>query len=298
MLKLVMKSIPFRYIYLLFLISTTSLTPLIGQHKQEEKACFMCKADLHYHNSESPYHDFSFKKELPFLGGLAGLSAINLLIDAPTPLTEEDILGLDGQSINSFDRYAISKNSDKAQEISDFFLTGVLVLPAIFLSNHHTRKDVIPLVVMTLEVAGLNYALTSITKKVVKRTRPLAYNPVFSLEEKTSESARVSFFSGHTSHTTSLSFLVAKVMTDYHPDARTGVKIGIWTFAASIPALTGYLRIRAGKHFPTDTIVGYLAGGLIGIGIPELHKRNRKTDQKVKIQPLLGVGTASVRVTF
>lgn len=299
MLKLTVPSFSFRCIYLLFLIKLIVVIPLIGQHDAEGRVCFLCNTETRHHHKESPYHDFSLKNELPYIGSFAGLAAIHFLIDSPKPLTEEDILGLDGQSINSFDRYAISKSSKQAQNLSDFFLTGVLVLPAIFLSNHHTRKDIIPLATMSLEVIGINVALTSITKKIAKRTRPLAYNSAFPLEEKITENTRLSFFSGHTSHTSALSFLIAKVMTDYHPEARRGVKIGIWAFSASVPAVTGYLRVRGGKHFPTDVIAGYLAGGLLGIVIPNLHKpHHHRTDRKFKVQPSLGMGNASVRITF
>ena len=39
-----------------------------------------------------------------------------------------------------------------------------------------------------------------------------------------------------------------------------------------LPAVTGYLRFKAGKHFPTDIIVGYGVGATIGYLVPELHK--------------------------
>jgi len=282
---------------LLFLILTSFTNIGLSQHAP--KACFLCKEATHYHHHESPYKPFTFKSELPILSSMAGLTITNFLIADPDPLTEVDILQLDEQNINAFDRYAISKNSEQAKKLSDFFLTGVLVLPTIFLSNHHTRQDIIPLLSLSLEVIALNYTLTNITKKLVQRTRPLAYNSEFPLEEKLAKNVRKSFYSGHTSHTAALSFLMAKVMTDYHPDAKLGLKIGIWTFAASIPALTGYWRVRAGKHFPTDTIVGYLAGGLVGIAVPHFHKRrSNKSSKRVRVQPSLGIGMASCRVYF
>jgi len=170
------------------------------------------------------------------------------------------------------------------------------MLPAIFISNHHTRKDLVPLVAMSLEVILTNYALTEITKRLASRTRPLAYNPNFPIEEKLTKNARLSFFSGHTSHTSALSFMMAKVMTDYHPHTSKGFKIGIWSFAAAIPAVTGYLRVRAGKHFPTDTITGFVAGGLVGILIPHFHKK--RVNKKVKLSPSFGWNQAMVRLQF
>lgn len=270
------------------------VSPVYSQHTKKE--CFICQGHTHG-VKERPYKSFTFKSEWPFIASATGLALTSQLLNAPTPLTIEEINGLDKNNVNSFDRYAISKNSSSAQNTSDFLLTGVLVLPAIFLSNHHTRKDLIPLIVMPAEAILINLSLTNISKKLVKRTRPLAYNPNFSLEEKLEENARVSFFSGHTSHTATLSFLMAKVMTDYHPHANKGFKIGIWSFAALVPATTGYLRVRAGKHFPTDTIAGFIAGGLVGVLVPHFHKK-RKIAKKIKLQPSLGFNTASLRMQF
>ena len=264
-----------------------------------EKDCFICQSGHSYHDHESPYKTLSFKSESPILGSIVGLTATSLLLKAPRPLTVSEINLLDKNDVNAFDRYATSLNSASAQRASDIFLTGVLVLPSIFLSNHSTRKDVVPLVIMSAETVLINLALTNITKKLAQRTRPLAYNSNFALEEKTKENARLSFYSGHTSHTASLSFLIAKIMTDYHPHARKGIKIGIWSFSAAIPAVTGYLRVRAGKHFPTDTITGFIAGGLVGILVPHFHQKRKDLKyQKVIITPSLGVGVAAIKVQF
>jgi hypothetical protein len=35
---------------------------------------------------------------------------------------------------------------------------------------------------------------------------------------------------------------------------------------------TGALRVEAGMHFPTDVIVGGIAGMGLGIAVPELHR--------------------------
>jgi membrane-associated phospholipid phosphatase len=36
---------------------------------------------------------------------------------------------------------------------------------------------------------------------------------------------------------------------------------------------TGLLRVLAGKHFPTDVIVGAVAGSAVGLTVPFLHRR-------------------------
>ncbi len=37
----------------------------------------------------------------------------------------------------------------------------------------------------------------------------------------------------------------------------------------------GYLRMKAGVHYPTDVIAGYTPGAAIGLIIPVLHKNNQ-----------------------
>jgi len=285
----------FHHYFLLILFLFVQSVGYTQTKKETNRHCLVCQDDGHS-ILERPYKDFSFKSELPFIGSIVGLGITSELINDPKALTLAQIEALDPNDVNSFDRYAISKSSTKSQDISDIFQLGVIALPIIFVTNHHTRKDIVPLIAMSAEVMLINYTLTDITKKLAGRTRPLAYNADFSLEEKESASVRRSFFSGHTSHTAALSFMMAKVMTDYHPHANKGFKIGIWSFAAAVPAITGYLRVRAGKHFPTDTITGYIAGGLVGILVPQFHKKRK--DKKIKVSPSVGWNQAAVRVQF
>lgn len=242
--------------------------------KKDEKDCKMCIKEGHIH--ESPY-EVSFKKDWPYLLTGTALAAAGHFVfenDNITPYTIEELDALDRNDVNAFDRVATYNRSSSAKNTSDALLIGsVVVLPSLFLLHHHTRKDVGGLFIMTYEAFSINYGITNIVKSAVNRTRPYAYNPEdYTNEERTDRESRFSFFSGHTSATASLSFLWAKVMTDYHPHMAKGYKIGIWSFAALIPATTGFLRVQAGKHYPTDVITGYAVGAVTGWLIPEMHK--------------------------
>lgn len=46
----------------------------------------------------------------------------------------------------------------------------------------------------------------------------------------------------------------------------------VWSLAAAIPAFTGIQRMRAGKHFLTDVLLGYIVGAGVGILVPSLYK--------------------------
>jgi len=158
------------------------------------------------------------------------------------------------------------------------------LLPAALLFNKYTRKDFGPLMLMAFEVSSINFGLSSIAKNTVNRTRPLVYNPNVPMEHRTNGISKLSFYSGHTSHTASMSFFMAKVLNDYHPNMKPALKLGMWTAAALIPAATGYYRVKAGKHFPTDVMTGYAIGAFTGWLVPHLHKK-KALHPKLSIYP-------------
>ena len=271
-------------VFLLFIFLSSFIFSAFGQKKKHKHPkCFMCDGDVH--KKEDPY-DISFKKDWPYL--LVGTSVLTTGFimfenDHVTPYTPEELNMLDRNDVNAFDRGATYNKSNTARQASDIVLvSSLVVMPQLFLYNNHTRKDIGSLFVLTYEVLSFNYGMTNIVKSAVNRTRPYAYNPDYTYEERTDRESRFSFYSGHTSVTASLSFLWAQVMTDYHPDMAKGYKIGIWSFAALLPATTGYLRVKAGKHYPTDVITGYAIGALTGVLIPYLHKAS---NNKVSLYP-------------
>ena len=259
-------------IALCLLLLTSVLTPKIGE-AQKKETCLICKENNHDH--ESPYNT-KFKYEWPYLAVGTGLAISGYLfrsLDVVVPYTQDQINSLNRNDVNSFDRGATYNNSETANTASDILLLGTAILPAVFLSNHHTRSDIGPILLITYEVVTINYGITNTVKSIVNRPRPYVYNPDFTYAERTDAQSRYSFFSGHTSVTASFSFMFAKVITDYHPNMGKGLKIGIWSFASLLPATTGYLRVKAGKHYPTDVITGYLVGASIGWLVPQLHKK-------------------------
>lgn len=251
--------------------------------------CYICQKNEH--QIIKPPYTKRFVKELPFIvtSGLTFAGGfIAAVVDKTPNFTTEQIENgeLNISSINSIDRSSALNNSKSSAKASDYVLFSIVLLPAAFLSENHTSRDITTLLVMYAEVFTFNYGLTEIAKNTVNRARPFTYNPEVNNDLKVTTEARKSFYSGHTSQTAAATFFFAKVITDYHPTIRTGVKWGVWIFAASIPAVNGYLRVKAGKHFPTDVITGYVAGAATGILIPELHRTRKSKEVKEK----LGIG--------
>ena len=212
--------------------------------EKKQKDCSRC---IHgKHSSKSPY-TVNLKSELPYIALNAGLLGSGLLIKSfneEAPFTEAELNQLDASKINSFDRGAVYNNSENARAYSDYILLSGALLPLYFLSNHNTRSDFIPLLVMGAEVYSLTSTLALNSKFAFNRARPLAYNPEFSNETRMGQTSKLSFFSGHTAQTAGFSFFMAKVISDYHPNMPVGQKVGLWSFAIALPAVTGYFRVK------------------------------------------------------
>lgn len=215
------------------------------------------------------YH-LSWKQESSIIGSSIGIALADYVIDKNNlTITINDIGILNSMNVNALDRSATDNYSTKAADVSDYFRDIAFVAPlGLFLSSK-VRSQSKETAVMYLEALSLTASVTSIFKTTFRRVRPFVYNPEVPIELKLTKSSRRSFFSGHVSHVAAMSFFTAKVYTDLHPDSK--YKYLIWGLATSAPAITGYLRYKSGKHFPTDIAVGYLIGGTIGYLVPWLH---------------------------
>jgi len=246
--------------------------------------CFNISTSSFAQNT-SPY-ELDFKKEMLLLGigGIGSLTAINLHQTKITPLTVEEINGLNANDVNAFDRSATKNWSTHTARQSDYFLYTSAALPFTTLAATKIRKDVLIIGTMLTETVFINLALTDYAKFIARRYRPLVYHPDVPLDTKQSTGAQLAFFSGHASGSASLCFFTAKILTDYYPNSK--LKPLIWGTATTIPAITAYLRYKAGKHYPTDVIVGYLVGASVGYLIPTLHKKKKDRTSKTTLQVL------------
>lgn len=194
----------------------------------------------------------------------------NYLYNHKVPLTEEAILKLDRTSLNAFDRNATFHYSRSARLWSDRLLLSSLFFPLALLADKTMRNEATPVIVIALESTVLTSMEIQFVKGLAQRPRPFMYNPEVPMEIKRNRDATASFFSGHTAMTATLSFYSARMITAYHPDKKRDPFI--WAGAALVPAATGYLRFKAGKHYPTDILTGLLIGALNGVLVAELHR--------------------------
>lgn len=228
-------------------------------------------------------------------GSAAEWGALKLK-DKVAPLTSEEVLALDREFINRFDRPAIDRYCAQSAERSDIIKMGSFGLPLLTMFSKGARKEVGEIAVMYLEVMGINAALTELAKNAVKRKRPYVYNEALTLEQRLTNEGKRSFYSGHVSHVTTMSFFTARVLSDYHPDS--DLEWLWWTSALAIPAYTAYLRYDAGRHFPSDLLVGYGMGAMIGYFIPGFHETKHENINITLSTGDLGNSLVGVSIKF
>ena len=204
-----------------------------------------------------------------FSTGIAGVAFSQYI----TPLTPVALALLDRKNISPIDRKSTYWLSGKANRASDVLLYSTAASPLLFLFDQSAKKEALAISVLYAETLTLTVGITDLTKSLARRTRPYAYNLDAPADLKQRRDARKSFFSGHTSTAAASCFFVAKVWSDMHPYSRW--KPMVWVLAASAPAATGYLRMRAGRHYFTDVVTGYAVGAMIGWLVPTLHQSAR-----------------------
>lgn len=233
--------------------------------------------------AQSPYH-LSFKRETPYVVTGGALAGLGLYFKDKNPIfTPNELLTLDPNDINPLDRIATNHSSITAHEVSNYLWYGSFALPVSLMLDKKMRQNSGQLCVLWLEACIINAAATQVFKHTFRRPRPFVFDPDADIELKLRTNAKASFLSGHTSMTATNTFFAAKVFSDYYPDS--GWKPVVWTVAATIPAVTGLMRVRAGRHYPTDVMAGYALGAFVGCMVPHLHKKPLFGKQDITIIP-------------
>ena len=232
----------------------------------------------------SPYQT-NLLKDGAIITGLAGLSVTGLyLVQQKSGLSDVELARLNKNDVPKIDRWIAGKYSDQAQLASDILCYPVLlVAPGVLALNPQARGRFGQVAVMYLETMLTTNALFTMTVGTIYRYRPYLYGT----EGGSGRSGKIatnSFFAGHASNAATATFFAAKVFNDFNPDSPA--RPYVWTAAAALPAVTGYLRMAAGKHFLTDVLVGYTVGATVGVLVPHLHKKQNGTG--MSIMPLQG----------
>lgn len=215
----------------------------------------------------------------------ANMIAINNVLHNKPELSVAEIQAANPEILNGFDKWALNLDPSKRDHfysLSDHGLTITLAASAAtFLFNKKTKKDWLRLALMYYQTQFLTFAFYDFSffgPLFQNRLRPIVYYDYFTIDQRKGGNQKNSFYSGHVANATAATFFAVKVYSDYHPEI--GKKKYLLYGLASIPPLvTGWLRVKALAHFPSDVMAGFLIGGTFGILIPELHRIKSKNVQ-------------------
>ncbi|WP_266203943.1 phosphatase PAP2 family protein [Pontibacter kalidii] len=218
----------------------------------------------------SPYKTDWLRDGGVTVGAIGATVAGNILIEKKERLTPADVATLSKYDVNGFDRFAAGNYSASAETISDFPFYGSLLAPLLLLLDDDVKQNAPQVYLLYGQALSIAGGIYSMTAGLTRRKRPYVYAINAPVGTKTDKQATNSFYAGHTAATAAATFFIAKVYHDFNPDSPA--RPYIWAAAATVPATVGYLRIKAGKHFLSDNLVGYAIGTGIGILVPELHR--------------------------
>lgn len=236
---------------------------------------------------------YELKKKDFWLGpGGAGLFALGTsLHSGHGEITLEEILALDRNDVNAFDRSATRNwsiewgdRSDVSRDVVVFSALAVTAVPPLLRGKW---SQALTLTVMFAEAYAIMGGVTYLTKVAVARERPYLYNTDLTPEERLAagDDPRSSFFSGHAAGAFTAAAFVSKVFTDVHGPSVWSTLV--WGSSLSLAAYTSFARVKAGAHFPTDVIAGAAVGFAIGYLVPVLHKKDRSDRMQVAAGPSL-----------
>jgi hypothetical protein len=264
-------------------------------------AIALVPAGVHAQDTTSAGLEYRASLEVPLtLAGVAGTLGPRLLTDETKTWSckwcDRDEHGRD--TLNGLDaavrRQWRWSDREKAHKWSNVTLGLSLVAPtAAFAAGRGGFEDGFGgEMLVVLEAAALNMAVTQGTKYLFRRERPWAHfdDPAWGPHKGSRESV-LSFVSGHSS----LAFALA-VSTGSLASLRGDPgKEWVWATGLMCAAATAYLRVAADRHYFTDVLAGAAIGAAVGWAVPRLvDRRPEELGEAAVVRPSPPVAVFSV----
>jgi hypothetical protein len=227
---------------------------------------------------------------------IAGGAGFSLLLGAvlstgeitPTPVTmgaKNRLLSIDQGAVNQ----TVDPNAGGYSDIGLYAAIGYAVLDPVLSGVKDGWRSGLIDGVMYAESIAIISAFTDATKIGVRRPRPIDYTRCSDVPADTpgcqSTDLQLSFFSGHASTVgaiTGTATYLAFVRSGWH-SPRPWITLAVGTLLTSF---VSYERVRSGEHFPTDVIMGSMAGAAIGVLVPHLHRRPHYHGKEYEAPPM------------
>ncbi|MBA2562173.1 MAG: phosphatase PAP2 family protein, partial [Chitinophagaceae bacterium] len=217
------------------------------------------------------------------------------LIQNKKDLAATELINKTKEDVIFFDCGSAGYYSEKANDDSYLPFYGSFAMPVVMgLINKNQRNKFGQIMVLYTQTMAITSSMFTITAGAINRSRPLVYGTKAPSDLRLAGKSQRSFYAGHTAASAAATFFAAKVFQDFYPHSKA--KPYVWALAATVPAITGYLRYKAGYHFLSDNILGYIIGAGTGILIPKMHKN--KNLNNITIIPEAGNNYKGISFTY
>ena len=207
------------------------------------------------------------------------------------------ILGLNKNNINAFDRGAVTPYNSSIDKASYIPFYAAIPLPLVFfLTGNEMRNDYLKLTFLYFETLSITGLFGYSAVYFVNRYRPYSYDSRTSMGERMGQNAKNSFYCGHDEIIATSTFFISEVYASYYPESK--IK---WLFFGTAGAATAgmaYMRLKAGEHFPSDVILGGLAGGLSGVLVPYFHRNKFFNNTHLSLSPYSNGNANGLSMTY
>ena len=233
------------------------------------------------------------------VGGGIVFSELLSMIISTGEITPSPVAAGAQDRLLSIDKIAVTQTIDpNAGSLSNIGLYGAYayaILDPILSGVRDGRRALLVDAILYAESISLTQAFTYATKIGVRRPRPLDYARCGADPNAPgcqSTDLALSFFSGHASSTGAVvgTATYLAFMREGPHRARPWITLAAGTL---VTAFVSYERVRSGEHFPTDVIMGSLAGAGIGVLVPHFHRRPHYHESTYCAPPVL-IGFAPI----
>jgi undecaprenyl-diphosphatase len=185
---------------------------------------------------------------------------------AVTPADEGRLLSIDRIAVTQ----TIDPHAGMYSDIGLYTGIGFAVLDTLSSAYRDSWQAALTDGVIYGESLTLTLAVDDLVKIAVRRPRPIDYTTSTPAGDSNTDLS-LSFFSGHEATLAAITGTATYLAFVHAPDSPRP-----WLTLAGGTLLTGFVgyeRIRAGAHFPTDIMMGALAGAAVGVLVPHLHRQ-------------------------
>jgi len=231
-------------------------------------------------NSAPRHYEVSVRLDVPLALGIALTSALGVYqYYGMERISTEDLRSK--SDFLPWDRPFVGRYSGWATAVSRY--SAALAVAPLALAGYSWYKgdadghDFGAFTLMFAEAIALQNALNQIVRSSQLWPRPYIYAKSGEGAQKAKEArgeAYGSFYSGHASAAFTVATFTGEWFSEIYPNSK--YKTLVWASSYTLAAGVGILRVVAGKHYPSDIIIGALMGTGVSFGVLKLHEFCKK----------------------